>query len=231
MSKDPKVFTHESYVKVGLSRTMYGGSGVRLFGSPITHHNTIYLRVVRCEYTRDDIAHDRHHGTGEELLEVELSPEQFAQMITTMNIDNGVACTLRRLDGKRMEDPPYVSQREMIREEFNDMVNAIEDRELNPDREVARRLLLEKRALTAAEKRMIHGLLCEDINMKSNLKYVARSFDETCERTVTAAKAEVDALFTSTIQRLGIEKLSELSERKAPELVALNDGDELELAP
>ena len=85
MSRDDAEYsTHESYVKVGLCRTMYGGRGARLFGSPISHHNTIYLRVVRCEYKRR-LAHDGYHGTGEELLEIELSPEQFATMITTMD--------------------------------------------------------------------------------------------------------------------------------------------------
>ena len=63
-----------------------------LFGSSIGHENTITLTISRADHIRSDSSYDRYYEKGQ-IIEVEMSAAQFAEMITTMNMV--VVCQLR----------------------------------------------------------------------------------------------------------------------------------------
>lgn len=88
--------THDSWGVVGIYHQHHGGR--QLFGSDVTNYNTICLRIktARCsrELGRDWIMGD------ENLIEIILSANQFADLLTNANIGDGVPCTIEYVTGK-----------------------------------------------------------------------------------------------------------------------------------
>ena len=77
---------HESYGLVGVSRI--SGSDRNLFGSSIRHKNTMMLRVKRANKERH-LNRDWYHAN-ETIVEVEMSPVQYAEMISSPNVGEGI---------------------------------------------------------------------------------------------------------------------------------------------
>ena len=87
----------KSWGMVGFYRNY--GSGRELFGSDVTNHNTIRLTVKHAIKHREL---GRDWTMGDDIIcEVELSALQFAELLTNMNMGDGVPCTIRytREDG------------------------------------------------------------------------------------------------------------------------------------
>lgn len=85
------VQSHESWGMVGLSRACCGGPQ-QLFGSDVTNHTVIILSVKTAQKTRD-LGRDWIMGD-DTICEVAMSPNQFAELISNMNVGDGVPCTI-----------------------------------------------------------------------------------------------------------------------------------------
>jgi len=204
MTRSDSKDVHPSYGMVGLSRITCSQS-VNLFGSSIEHSNTVRLRIKTGEVARD-LNRDWYRGQ-KELIEIELSPTQYSEMITSFNMGDGVPCTIRHINRKRVEDPPEVKQRQIFEEEFRKDVYKIKDMCENGVEEI-QNILLRKGGITVAERREIANkisMLMRDIN--SNLPFVQRSFNESIDKTVLEAKGEVEAFVINKVISLGIEGL------------------------
>lgn len=218
--EDEKTFAHESYGIVGLSRMLHGMGKTRLFGSAIdTHHSTIVLKVQTAE-RRHYLAMDWFHAR-KTVVEVELSSAQFAELLTTMNMGDGVPCTIRYIGGKQMEPPPA----ELIEAEE---VQSGFDRDCETLGRKLRTLATDVTAIVGgsrwgkAEKDTVTQSIDSIIQMvSSNLPFVAASFQEATGKMVTAAKAEADAFLTNAITRAGFNAL-----RSGSEVIQIGDGDE-----
>lgn len=196
---DDKRTEHESYGLLSISRRQGGRS--HLFGSAVEHHNTIALTISRAEHVRN-LSHDWYRDT-DQLIEVEMSPAQFAEAITTLNHGCGVPCTIRHLQGHpNIQEPPFESIRETFHNEFKEDMEKIAGRLVDDMREIEK--VLEKKALNKADREMILkrlSMLHQEV--KSNLPFVHKSFDEAVDKTVVQAKAEVEAFFTNAMIKAG----------------------------
>lgn len=211
MSRDEEIREqHESFGMIGAHR-ISGGDG-KLFGSSIKHFNGIRIAIKRAEKIRD-LNEDRFYGK-EELIEVELSPSQFAQFITSMNIGDGVPCTLRRVAGKRMEPCPEVNERETFEREFRDKVAGVTTRMSEIITEVEE--LFEKKTINKGDRAEVLGKLAMLLQeVRSNMPFVQSQFNEAMDKTVREAKGEVEAFvaqrMNSVAQRaLGVDGVSAL---------------------
>lgn len=203
---EDKVFKHESYGMVSLSRVQSSGRR-RLFGSALDrHYNTIVLRVHRAE-RRHKLSMDWYHAEQTPLVEVELSAAQFAEMLTTMNVGNGVPCTLRSVAAKTMTEPPEErTETEEVREGFKEMAEALGKRMVSFRKEVA--TALESRGVTKATRDVvIKGVdsILQEVN--SNMPFVLSQFQEATSKVVASAKAEVEAFAMHAIITAGLEHL------------------------
>src|SRR5271157_2285441 len=94
---------HPSYGMVGINRSQ--SSGTYLFGSIQKHHSFITLTIKHAEVARH-LANDWYHADSLPIVEIEMSHTQFAELITSPGIGDGVPCTIRGLDGKLVEECP-----------------------------------------------------------------------------------------------------------------------------
>jgi len=202
MPEGPKE-THPSYGMIGFSRT-HGGGKRRLFGSAIRdHHTTIFMRVARGE-VQHDLSRDWYYGESQSLIEVELSAHQFAELLTSMNMGSGVPCTIRRVDGKRIEDPPFreveveqisIAFEERLKEKTAKFIDILTD---------AYKKLSTPGPIKATEKKHWAGVI-ENIKMElqSNIPFAVTSYEEAADKIKVASKAEVDAFLTHVGIRRG----------------------------
>lgn len=94
---------HPSFGMARLSRA-HGGHG-RLFGSPFDHHTRIDLDIYRATEQRS-LSNTRHFQEDVPLLSVAFSEAQFAALIFSVAVGEGVPCTLDYVWGQRMPPPP-----------------------------------------------------------------------------------------------------------------------------
>lgn len=214
MSDDEVVDKHPSF---GMARfTRCQGSPGRLFGSSLErHYSFIKLTVTEAECIHS-LGHDRFHA-GRILVQVDLSPAQFAELLTTMNVGDGAPCTLRYVAGKRIDPPPEETklEAEKVRDSFKasltSLVNTIE-----ADRGELK-TMLAKKSLTVDDRQRIEWMLGRVHQaVKANVPFMLDQFEEAADRIVTHAKAEVDAFATHAVMAAGVKAIA-----------ARNDADEL----
>jgi len=196
---------HESFGMIAAHRTN-GGHG-NLFGSSITHYNTIRILIKRADKRRH-LNSDWFHGK-EELIEVELSPSQFADFITSMNMGDGVPCTLRRVAGKRMENCPESNQRQEFEKEFKYKVKGATDQMSKIVADANE--ILDQKTLKKSDretlKDMLNRLMME---VRSNMPFIQSQFNEAMDKTVREAKGEVEAFVAQRLNSLGQSALENL---------------------
>lgn len=198
------VETHESYGMVGISRST--GSHQNLFGSSIKHQNVFRLRICRAEKHRD-LSRDWYFGR-KELIEVELSPSQLVDLITCMNVGDGVPCTISAVNGDLMSECPEANARQEFVTEFKHQVQKTTRRCDELLKEITEKLSQPK--LLKADRESLIGLANQLVSgVRSTLPFIQSQFNESMDDVVTQAKAEYEALVSARIQSLGLEGLHE----------------------
>lgn len=192
-SHDDYKETHPSYGKIGGSRVS-STPGESLFGSDFTHRNYIVIRIAHASLRRG-VSNDWIHGN-DQIIEVALSEAQWATFVSSLNMGDGVPCTLQYIAGEGLVPgiEPITDRRDQFNEEvgetLRDALTSLEEL-----RDAAPTKKLRDKAETAI------------MQLRSNLPFVVREFDSHAETTVERAKMEVNAYVTSAIQRAGLQAL------------------------
>lgn len=197
-------FEHESYGMIDISRT--SGGARTLFGSDVKHSNTIRLKIKNADYTRG-LNSDWFHGK-DTLIEIEMSPVQFAEAITNMNT-SGVPCTIRYFNNEMMSDCPSLNKKEMFRKEFNEDITEVNDK-ISELIEEVQSIIENKKPINKSDKeKLSNGLYRIQQQLNANMPFVAQCFDEQMEKSVAHSKAEVEAYIAHKINSLGLKALQE----------------------
>ncbi len=224
MFDSSKAEKHPAYGMIGISRV---SGSTSLFGSEVDHNSFIKLEVKRAERHRD-LAHDWYFGRGL-VCEVWMSHAQFAEAITTLNVGDGIPCTIRQVEGgARCELPPEDNRAAVFEQELKDSA-----KETASDlRKVLAGLaaLAEKDRIGKTELRELVKELSQAIcGITSTLPWLEKQFREEMERTVQRAKTEVEAFVTGAIHRAGLEALAvhapALRAAERPQLEASPDAE------
>ena len=187
---------HPSFGMVGFSRR-HGQQ--RLHGSDIIHQDTVSLQISHGAVKRQ--YHREWYYAKDTVIEVILSAEQFAQLLTSMNVGDGVPCTISFEQGKGHIEFPKPEK--TTREKFEDELSV-------KCRRISRRLdalgeMIDNAKLTTKERTALKDELrmaAQDIS--SNIPFLQESFHEVMDHTVTEAKAEVEAFYMGAVQRTGL---------------------------
>jgi hypothetical protein len=219
---------HESFGMVGI--TCPHSSGTYLFGSEARHHNYITLTVKRAEVTRH-LSNDWYHASSLPLVEIELSHSQFAQLITSPGMGDGVPCTIRGVNGKMMAACP---EPEGIASKFSEDLKATTKAavaELVALRnQLNESLLPGNKPLNKTEQRDLLGKINSAImSITSSIPFIESSFNDELEKKVDIAKAEVEATAARLIHRTGLYALDKAKQMidagtEMPEFPQLGEG-------
>lgn len=196
---------HESYGMLGFSRT--SGGPRNLFGTSIQHRDTIRLSLKEGSVCRG-LNQDWFYG-GKELFSVEMSYSQFAELITAMNVGDGIPVTIRSEHGKQMENPPYVDKAAQHLNEYQELISET----YQDTQELIKRvseLFTSKKALNKQEREdILRDLSKISQNIGSSQSFQVSQFQEQMERTVTEAKGEIEAFAQNKLLQVGQQKLVE----------------------
>lgn len=210
MPKEEERVRHPSFGMIGITRT-YGNGRRRLFGSVMDQHDcSMFIRIYPGERVHA-LSVDRYIATTlTPIIEVELSPAQFAEFLTTHNVGMGVPCTVRSLNGKQVEGVPDddAVERERIRDGFKDDMKQLADKM----RDIVNRanaILDGSGTLTKDKRNELKGYIHKIVqHVESNIPFVLDQFERATDRVTSAAKAEADAFLTNVLHRAGLDALA-----------------------
>lgn len=183
---------HSSFGVVKIVRRK--GKERNLFGSGALHSTTVVLTISKADYSRD-LHSDRIFST-KDLIEIELSEAQFAQFIMSSGIGDGTPCTLRYIQGEKMEECPAINTREQFSLEISESLRELQEK--TKKLEAIASELTSKQKLTKADKdRLTKAVSQVKTTVRSDIPFIQERFEEVMDRSVNAAKIEADAYWLS----------------------------------
>lgn len=196
-----KTIEHPSFGIIGLSRRS-SSAVTPLFGSNIQHQHTITLTIKTASLDRK-LNNDWIHAN-KELIEVELSGSQFAELITSFNIGDGVPCTIRDFNGQSYPHPPYESPVDIFQREFESKMKNL-GLKCSSVMEDAFKIIKDKPTISKSDREFILKAIDNlMIEVSSNIPFVAQQFNKSMEKTISQAKNEVETFVTGRMMALGI---------------------------
>lgn len=198
-----KLYKHPSFGMLSISR-IQGNSGY-LFGSEIQARNFIELKLSTATLERD-LTSDWYHSE-EELFIVKMSPNQFSELITTMNIGEGVPVTIERVMCEDVEQCSTIeSKKSYTQAQFKQRMDNFLV-EINKNQERAKEII-KKKNLSKDDQEQLNRHM-EKINqeVKSNIPFFLGCFQEVMDKVVLDAKAEIDSALLHSVVEAGIKVL------------------------
>lgn len=194
--------THESWGLIQANRV--SGRSDDLFATSIDHHNTIQITISRGSEHRS--LNNNYYMSEGELIRVEMSPMQWAELITSMNHGCGVPCTLRRFEGKQIKGERHQTETVRIQDEFTAEAKEVGAQMEGMMSEIQR--MLESAKVSKKVRDQVNCMLSNfSRHFHDHAPFIQKMFAEACEGTVTEAKAAVDAFCTHAIVTAGLESL------------------------
>lgn len=193
---------HDSYGAISMSRV---SGDMDLFGSSIKTSSAIAIRINVAE--EEDSYGKPGHIKKERIIEVYLSPNQFSELITTMNVSEGVPCTINWIQGKgSIKRTERTNSRKVSEEYLKEIMNGLVAR-LNKIQDFVESLKERSSVSKKDREKLSHDLRVLEGHLESNIPFVEETFIEVMNKAVVEAKADIDATVTHLVTKLGIESL------------------------
>lgn len=188
--KDAVTETHPAFGVVTIGR--FEGGGDYKFGSSVKSYGGISLEISRAQRTRD-LSRDWIHGT-EQLIRIEMTHQQFVDMITTGMNASGTPCTIvGDQQYGRIVTPQDTDKtlREKIVDDFAVAMKRHGEFFDNAQKQV-NELLNKKGSATKKElKELSRSIDVARSSITSHLPFIIDSFNEDIEKVATHVKNEV----------------------------------------
>lgn len=214
------IIKHESFGMVGINRSQ--SSGTYLFGSIMNHHSFITLTIKHASVRRM-LSGDWYSAESLPIVEIEMSHTQFAELITSPGIGDGVPCTIRGLDGKLLEEcPPPQEMTSKFAEDLKKTTASTVAQLKDLTQQLGEALLPGNKALSKTElKTLLQGMKSAIQSMTDSIPYIEQSFGETMEEEKNKAKGEMEAVATHLILKTGLNALAQANQKALmPEFIA-----------
>jgi len=196
--------THPAFGMISLCRTTCSPPTV-LFGSAVKHGSFISLTIKEAQRCSSQ-SHDWYFGR-RELIRVTISGTQLGDMLSSMNVGDGVPCTIERFNG---EGRPKIEEFSTVQAEAQAQMSEQLDRLFDKSKAALEkaRSIVERGAPKKADKEELLSLLTQlSHGIGGNIKFAGKCFDEKVEKMVTQAKGEVEAFISNKIQSAGLQAL------------------------
>lgn len=203
-----KETTHPAYGMAHFSRV--SGTPGNLFGSSVNCDRYVELEITPGVEVESDSNHS-FMASGRPYIRVAFSPAQFAELITSMNIGNGVPCTIKNIAGERIDEIPdeiHVNELDRQKDNFKKQMKELSENLHNAQNRIKELLSLPR--LTKEQKDELRNVLYKGIqDIDSNIPFYMEMFDEATDNIVQEAKSEIDATVHNCVINAGIKALGE----------------------
>lgn len=151
-----------------------------------------------------------HYYGGELIAKVEMSYSQFAELITSMNMGDGVPVTIMYTEKEGLiEKSPFESKQEKFRQEFSEHLNNIKQ-EINDTINSISDMFNNKSNIGKKDREeIIKKLKYLDMHIGSNSEFIYKQFNEQMDKSVTEAKGEIEAFCQNRINSIANAALAE----------------------
>lgn len=202
---DEKEEKHESFGMLSFSRVQCSGGEV-LHGSDLKHSTMIEMRLCHGSKTRG-LSHDWYRAE-ERIAQISMSQNQFSELITSMNMGDGIPVTVRytEKDGT-MEAPKFASivdthkndfkeQTKMVVQDAKDLLATMKDL-LGGSGTVKK---AERKTLISQAEKIVREI-------GANMPYMEDSFAKSMDNVVTDAKGSIESFYQHRVITAGLDAL------------------------
>jgi len=196
--------SHPAFGMISLSRTTCSPPAV-LFGSAVKHGS--YISLVIKEASRETDLYRDWYFSRDELIRIVISGTQLGEMLSSMNVGEGVPCTIERFNG---ESRPSIEEFSTVQEEAQKQMEGKLDKLFESSKELLSKAqaIVKQGAPKKADKEELLSLLTQlSHGIGSNMAFAGKCFDEKVEKVVTQAKGEVESFINSKIHSAGLDAL------------------------
>jgi hypothetical protein len=191
--------THPAFGFIQANRTS-SHPGQVLFDSDVRHGHTV--RVIIGHMTRQRDLHQDWKYPGQQEIEVEMSEAQWASFVSSMS-SSGVPCTLRYIAGQG--DLPGLEYAPRLAESMVE-VRAAADEAFGAIRRAMNRVdALDPKAGVKERREAMAALRSAITNATANVEFAGRRLTEHTENVVQRARADVEAMVSQQVTRLGLD--------------------------
>lgn len=207
LHKENEDIKHPSFGMISINK--FTGASQTFFGSSIEHNGGVSIEIHEASMKRE-LNKDYYHS-GKTKIRVAMSYNQFAEAITTGISTSGIPCTIEYTENEgHIKGYIFESKRLQYNQEFEEKMKA-QTKKLSALIEDAKTILSSGKAPSKSEKDLILNQLNNlEMQLGSNIPFIAEQFNETLDKTVIEAKSEIEGFYESKIRSLGIEKLTEI---------------------
>lgn len=179
------------------------------FGSDLPVDNHIEMCVYRGKLERS-LGRDWYSPKSyNPLIQLKLTPFQFSELITSLNFNSGIPCTLLRVEEEiiaqeesdRVENRKEITHRK-FEERMEEFVQKIKDNQERVEK------LVKKKTLSKEDQQelLIANSQISDEALK-NIPFFLKAFQEAMDGVVLEAKMEIEGAIQHKIATLGMEQL------------------------
>ncbi len=183
---------HESYGMMSFNR-FDGGNGA-FFGSSIKPDGGIEMTLKTGE-VRHNLNHDWYRGK-ETIARVRMTGAQFADLITNLNMGEGVPVTLEYVHGKHMSEPPFINKRIQFEENFKQEMKEVSNQMLELTKRTEEILSRAKAPTKKEKEEILHNIAMLNQKVSSDMPHPSRF---PCRLSIRLAISISNVIFGSRI--------------------------------
>lgn len=207
--------SHPAFGLIKLSKCR--GNQGQMFGNSIPNCRS-FVSISIHQATRQHDGYDTYLP-GEEIVRLNMSEAQFAEMMSTWNSGTGTPVTIRSFNGKSVPD---IEEERMEADRVRDHFLKESELAIQSIRAAKRDIneLLNKKSLTRADRDAIRDAVRKVESWASDsAPFIAELFDEAAKKTVSNAKIEINAFARNSLIGAGMDQA------KSPPQLMGNTGD------
>lgn len=172
-----------------------------LFQSDLQHRETVTLSFQRARRERQ-LSRDWIYP-GKEIIEVEMSQSQWAQLVASAGIGSGTPVTLRSVD---MEMTPGIPFEPRTKQSVDELKSSVETLLSNLKEAVEELNRVENAKAPIKERRAAREKVTRLVNQAAgNTAFVAEMLNEHVENVVTQAKSDIESMVMEASSALEIQ--------------------------
>ena len=197
---------HKSFGIMGFTRKQSSG-GATLFGSDLEHNTIISMSLRHAEIERDL---SRNWYFGKDLIvEVDMTQNQFSEMITSMNMGDGIPVTVKytEMDGY-IDEPEIENMVETHSDEFAKTARKVGENAQNLYREMEELFSKGGTIKKADKERLLSKMHMVQQDINANMPFMEKQFAEAMDKTVTDAKGTIEAFYQHRVTEAGLDALT-----------------------